>query len=113
MMNDKFSFNPTKRSSASTLSGHVYRIKSKIIIALPASNNHVESFLKIHSGGFSCVNTRLAFDTETLMANCLLKNRSSIHLNQDEDFKSHKRDDLKVIYNFKLDSDKKYEKDAL
>lgn len=59
------------------------------------------------------VNTRLAFDTEILMAKCLLKNRSSIHLNQDEDFKSYKRDDLKVIYNLKLDSDKKYEKDAL
>ena len=47
MMNDKFSFNPTKRSSASTLSGYVYRIKSKIIIALLTSNNHVESFEKV------------------------------------------------------------------
>ena len=53
MMNDKFSFNPTKRSSASTLSGYVYRIKSKIIIALLTSNNHVESFEKSLSGGFS------------------------------------------------------------
>ena len=82
MMNDKFSYNKTKRSSASTLSGYVYRIKSKIIIALLTSNNHVESFEKSLSGGFSCVNIRLAFDTEILMAKCLLKNRSSIHLNQ-------------------------------
>ena len=36
--------------------------KSKCLIALPTAPEHVRVFEKTLIGGFSCVNTRLAFD---------------------------------------------------
>ena len=69
MMQEKFDFNPRKCSSASMLSGCVQRNKSKAIIAFPTCNEHIEIFEKSLSGGFSSVNTRLAFDTEIPMQN--------------------------------------------
>ena len=41
--------------------------KSKCCIALPSDAEHVRLFEKTLIGGFSCVNTRLAFDTEILL----------------------------------------------
>ena len=74
------------------MSGCVQKTKSKEIISLPTSNEHVEIFEESLSGGFSSVNTRLAFDTEILLPN---------------DKSDYKRDDLKIVYNLKLDSDEK------
>ena len=56
-------------NSAISFSGCVHRGKSKCCIALPTEAEHVRVFEKTLNGGFSCVNTRLAFDTETLLDN--------------------------------------------
>ena len=45
------------------------RDKSKCLIALPTEAEHVRMFEKTLIGGFSCVNTRLAFDTRILLSN--------------------------------------------
>ena len=62
-MQDKYGFNPRKCNSASTLSGCIEREMSKVIISFPTNVEHHEIFEKTITGGFSCVNTRLAFDT--------------------------------------------------
>ena len=62
-MQDKHGFNPRKCNSASTLSGCIEREMSKVIISFPTNVEHHEIFEKTITGGFSCVNTRLAFDT--------------------------------------------------
>ena len=64
-----FKFNPRKCNSASSFSGCVQRDKSKCLIALPTEAEHVRMFEKTLIGGFSCVNTRLAFDTQILLSN--------------------------------------------
>ena len=66
-MQDKYRFNPRKCNSASSLSGCIEREMSKVIIALPTNTDHVEIFEKTVTGGFSCVNTRLAFDSQILL----------------------------------------------
>ena len=60
-MQDKYGFNP--RNSASTLSGCIEREMSKVIISFPTNVEHHEIFEKTITVGFSCVNTRLAFDS--------------------------------------------------
>ena len=62
-----FKYNPRKRNSTSSFSSCVHRNKSKCCIALPTDAEHVRVFEKALIGGFSCVNTRLAFDTEVLI----------------------------------------------
>ena len=47
--------------------GCVHRNKSKCCIALPTDADFVRVFEKTLIGGFSCVNTRLAFDTNILV----------------------------------------------
>lgn len=61
---EKNGFNSRKCNSASTLSGCIEKEMSKVIIALPASNEVVDIFEKTLTSGFSCVNIRLAFDAE-------------------------------------------------
>ena len=56
-----FKYNPCKCNSANSFSGCVHRDKSKCLTALPTDAEHVRVFEK--TGGFNCVNTRLAFDT--------------------------------------------------
>ena len=65
-MQDNYGFNPRKCNSASSLSGCIEREMSKVIITFPTSVEHLEIFEKTVTGGFSCVNTRLAFDTSIL-----------------------------------------------
>ena len=62
-----FKFNPRKCNSTSSFSGCVHRDKSKCLIALPTDAEHIRVFQKIVIGGFSCVNTRLAFETQILL----------------------------------------------
>ena len=68
-LQDIFKFNPRKCNSACSFSGPVHRGKSKCGIALPTDTEHVRVFEKTLIGSFSCVNTRLAFDTEVLLDN--------------------------------------------
>ena len=67
LMQDKYGFNPRKCNSASALSGYIEREMSKVIIALPTNPEHVEIFAKTVTGGFSSVNTRLAFDSQIFL----------------------------------------------
>ena len=62
-----FKYNPHKCNSASSFSRCVHRDKSKCAIALPTKAEHVRVFEKTLIGGYSCLNTRLAFDTEILL----------------------------------------------
>ena len=64
-----FKYNPKKCNSASSFSGCVHPNKSKCSIALPADAEFVRVFEKTLIGGFSCINTRLAFDTDILVKN--------------------------------------------
>ena len=66
LMQDNYGFNPRKCNSASSLSGCIERGMSKVIITFPTSVEHLEIFEKTVTGGFSCVNTRLSFDTSIL-----------------------------------------------
>ena len=60
---------------------------------------------KTLSGGFSCVNTRLLFNTELLMPNLTEKDFNKMNI--DQSFKAFKRDDLKLVYIVKFDNQKK------
>ena len=73
---DQYSFNPRKCNSASTLSDCIEREISRVIIALPTSNEAVNIFEQTISGGFSSVNTRLTFDTEILLPNLINQEKS-------------------------------------
>ena len=57
-----FKFYTKNCNSARSFSGCVHRGKSKCLIALPTDTEQVKLFEGILIGGFSCVNTRLAFD---------------------------------------------------
>ena len=75
LMQEENGFNPRKCNSASTLSDCIEREMSKVIIALPTSSKVVDVFEKTLTGGFSCINIRLAFDIEILLPN--LENQHS------------------------------------
>ena len=62
-----FKYNPRKCNSASGFSGCVQRLQSKCVIALPTDAEIVRIFEKTLIGGYSCVNTRMAFDTEIFL----------------------------------------------
>ena len=62
-MQNTYGFNPRKCNSASSMSGCIEREMTKIILAWPTKYNHVEIFEITVIDGFSCVNTRLAFDS--------------------------------------------------
>ena len=64
-----FKYNPRKCNSASSFRGCVLCMKSKCCIVLPTDADFVRVFEKTLIGGFSSVNTRLAFDTDTLVKN--------------------------------------------
>ena len=62
-----FKFNPKKCNSASSFSGCVHKDKSKCLMALPTDTEQVKLFERTLIGGFSRVNTRLAFDSQILL----------------------------------------------
>ena len=93
-------YNPRKCHSASKLSSCIQREQSKVILALPTNNSIMKIFKKPLTGGFSCVNTCLFFDTELLMPNLAQTDYKKIKIY--ESFKACKRDDLNVIYRTKL-----------
>ena len=62
-----FKFNPRKCNSASSFSGTVHRNKNKCNIVMPTNAEQIRVFKKTLIGGYSCVNTRMAFDTELFL----------------------------------------------
>ena len=71
----------------------------------------METFEKTLSGGFSCLKTRLCFDSEILMTN--LTKKYFQKMNIDQSFKEYNRDDLKLVYKIKLDNQENYCKKRL
>ena len=93
-MQNTYGFNPRKCNSASSMSGCIEREMSKITLALPTKYDRVEIFEETEIGGFSCVNTRLAFDSQILLPN--LKNKIDLENNRmNKDF------NYKIVYNLK------------
>ena len=98
-MHDAYGFNPRKCNSASSMSGCIEREMSKIILALLTKYEHVEIFEETVIGGYSCVNTRLAFDSQILLPN--LPDKNDLENNpMNKDF------NYKVVYNLKIDKKK-------
>ena len=79
------------------MSGYIERKMLKIILSLPTKYEHVETFEETVVGGFSCINTRLAFDLQILSANLKIKDDLKNNL-MNKDF-SHK-----IIYNLKMNN---------
>ena len=67
MLQKLFKFNARKCNSASSFSGCVQRLKSKCCIVLPTDTEIVRVFEKTLIGGYTCVNMRMAFDTDLLV----------------------------------------------
>ena len=91
-MHDSYGFNPRKYNSASSMTSCIEREMSRIILSLPTKLEHLEIFEQTVTGGFSSVNTRLAFDTQILLPN--LDHKDDLQnnpLNKDFNFK--------VVYN--------------
>ena len=91
-MHDSYGFNPRKYNSASSMNSCIEREMSRIILSLPTKLEHLEIFEQTVTGGFSSVNTRLAFDTQILLPN--LDHKDDLQnnpLNKDFNFK--------VVYN--------------
>ena len=105
-MYERYGYNPRKCNSASTLSGCVQRGLSKVIITLPTNIEHAEIFEKSLIGGYSCVNTRLGFDTEVLLSN--FSQAAYAKMNIDQSFQGFKNQNYKTGYKIKLDGDTKY-----
>ena len=94
--NNTYGFNQRKRNSASSMSGCIERKMSKIKLALPTKLQHVEIFEQTVTGGFSSVNTRLAFHTYILLPNVE-------HKTELENNPLNKKFNYKVVYNLKLE----------
>ena len=104
-MHDTYDFNPRKCNSASSMSGYTEREMSRIIIALPTKLDHVEIFEQTVTGGFSLVNTRLAFDTQILLPNLSDSfNLENNPMNKDFNYK---------VYNLKINGRKAQKKHLL
>ena len=85
------------------MSGCIAREMSKTVLALPTKYEHVEIFEQTVIGGFSSVNTRLAFDSQILLRN----------LHEHVDLKNNpvnKDFNYKVVYNLKLENEKAQKK---
>ena len=94
-MQNTYGFNPRKCNSASSMSGCIEREMSKVILTLPTKYEHVEIFEQTVIGGFSSVNTRLAFDSQILLSN--LTNQKKLETDS-----TSKNLNYKVVYNLKI-----------
>ena len=101
-MHDQYGFNPRKCNSASKVSGFIEREMSRVITALLTPNEAVDFFEQTITGGFSLVNTRLAFDTEILLPNLISNNEEE----KTDEFKKHYN--YKICYNIRLKNEKEY-----
>ena len=98
-MQNIYDFNPRKCNSASSMSGCIEKKMSKIILALPTKYDHIEIFEETVIGGFSCVNARLAFDSQILLPN--LADKIDLEKNP-----MNKNFNYKVVYNLKMKNEK-------
>ena len=98
-MQNTYGFYPRKCNSASSMSGCIEREMSKIILALPTKYEQVEIFEETVIGSFSCVNTRLAFDSFILLPN--LTHKTDLENNP-----MNKNLNYKVVYNLKINNEK-------
>ena len=81
------------------MSGCIEKEMSNIILALPTKYDHVEIFEETVIGGFSCVNTRLAFDSQILLPNLVDKiDLENNPINQNFNYK--------VVCNLKMNNEK-------
>ena len=80
-MQNTYGFNPRKFNSASSMSGCIEREMSKSILALLAKHEHGEIFEQTVIGGFSSVNTRLAFDSQILLPNQTINDLTNRNFN--------------------------------
>ena len=103
-MMKKFPYNPHKCSLAGSLSGCIHRFLSKAINALPTQADTVDIFERTLIGGFSCVNTRLAFDSNILLPKEDQKLIYKIKNSQENIFKD-KRVVVKIL---KMDENNQY-----
>ena len=62
-----FKYSAKKSNSTSSFSGCVHRLKSKCKIVLPTGAEILRVFEKTVMGGYSCINTRMAFDNDILL----------------------------------------------
>lgn len=85
-----FIFNPRKCNCASSFSGCVHRDKSKRLIALPTESEYISVFEKTLIGGFSCVNTWLALDTQILSSD-IDNNKLILDLKKKQQCKAKKK----------------------
>ena len=67
LLQQLFKYNPRKCNSANASSGCVQRLKNKCLIVLPVDAEMIRVFGKTLIGGYSCVNTRLAFNTDIFL----------------------------------------------
>ena len=101
-MQNNYGFNPRKCNSVSTMSGCTEREMSKVIITLPTKIKYVEIFEQTFIGGFSCVNNRLAFDTQLLLPNLV-----------DSEMTVKKDFNYKIAYNLKTADNQKAKKKVI
>ena len=92
-----FKYNAKKCNSASSFSGCVQRLKSKCSIALPKDAESVKVFEKTVMGGYSCVHTRVAFDTDLFLKNT--KNEKVIFKTANGELKSLSSNIIKMDEN--------------
>ena len=71
---------------------------SKIILALSTKYEHVEIFEETVIRGFSCVNTRLAFDSLILLPN--LKDKTDLKNNP-----MNRKFNYKVVYDLEINNE--------
>ena len=92
-----FKYNPRKCNSASGFSGCVQRLKSKCCIALPVDAEITRVFEQTLIGGYSCVNTRMAFDTEIFLKDA--ENQKVIFKTQNNQLKRFSSKIIKMYEN--------------
>ena len=95
-----FKYNAKKCNSTSSFLGCVQRLKSKCCIALPTDAEIVTIFEKTVMGGYSCVNTRIGFDTDLFLKDT--KNEKALFKTADGQLK---RFSSKII---KMDENNQY-----
>ena len=86
-MHDQYGLNPNKCNSVSTRSGCIETEMSRVLIALPTSNEAIDIFEQTITGGFSSVNTRLAFDTEIVLPNLINEEKQREEFQKDYNYK--------------------------
>ena len=92
-----FKYNPRKCNSATGFSGCVQRLKSKCCIALPVDAEIIRVFEQTLIGGYSCVNTRMAFDTEIFLKDA--ENQKVIFKTQNNQLKRFSSKIIKMYEN--------------